>query len=166
MPDRPQEVNLGPKKLKARDPRFSDMSGKLNSDAFAASYSFLNDIRSNEMKTMESKLKNSGTSDREKDSIKKKLDSMRIQDKQRQRAGKEQEIKRRLQKQEREKIATTGKTPFFFSKTAIRKEMQTERFQELSQKGLVDAVIAKKRKKLSKNEKTMIPKRRRILDEE
>jgi ribosomal RNA-processing protein 36 len=44
-------------KRKIRDPRFDDLSGKLNEDCFRKSYSFLKDQKEEEVKQLKSVLK-------------------------------------------------------------------------------------------------------------
>ncbi|KAK1445150.1 hypothetical protein BgAZ_110560 [Babesia gibsoni] len=126
-------------RLVARDPRFSDFSGTLNEDLFRKSYSFLDEMHREEMKEIKMALnateragENTVKAAKALESIshmnissvddaKRALDRYNVQSKQMKRKEELRKLKKSLIEQEREKIATTAKDPFYYSQKKIKK---------------------------------------------
>ncbi|GFE53534.1 hypothetical protein BaOVIS_009380 [Babesia ovis] len=125
-------------RLQARDPRFSDFSGTLNDDLFRKSYSFLGDMLQEEVKEIKSALRageRAGANSLKAASAlgniahmnissfsdaKRALDRYTTQQRQLQSDQEMRELKRGLIAEEKEKIATTSKTPFYYSTKKIK----------------------------------------------
>ncbi|KAI1320921.1 rRNA biogenesis protein rrp36 [Mortierella claussenii] len=148
---------------KRRDPRFDSLSGKLDSDLFEKSYSFLKDYQADEMKKLKELIKKERDPD-----MKEKLQTQlsRMVDRQATEATQKrrQEIKREHKRKERELISK-GKNPFFLKKSDQKKLELIDKFQNLKDnpKALARA-MEKRRKRNSAKEKTKIlgAKRRRV----
>ncbi|KAF9098531.1 rRNA biogenesis protein rrp36 [Mortierella sp. GBA35] len=149
---------------KRRDPRFDSLSGKLDTDLFEKSYSFLKDYQADEMKKLRELIK------KEKDEdMKTKLQNQlsRMVDRQATEAAQKrrQEIKREHKRKEKD-LVLKGKNPFFLKKSDQKKLELIDKFKHLSEspKALARA-MEKRRKRNSAKEKTKIlgaNKRRRV----
>ncbi|KAI8598040.1 hypothetical protein EDD21DRAFT_309948, partial [Dissophora ornata] len=147
---------------KRRDPRFDGLSGKLDTDLFEKSYSFIKDYQADEMKKLKEMMKKERDSD-----MKEKLQTelSRMVDRQATEAAqkRKQEIKREHKRKERDLVAK-GKNPFFLKKSDQKKLALIDKFQSLKDnpKALARA-MEKRRKRNSAKEKSKIlgAKRRR-----
>ncbi|KAK1932961.1 hypothetical protein X943_001595 [Babesia divergens] len=136
-------IKLGKKgpdaRLVPRDPRFSDFSGTLNDDMFRKSYAFLDEMRQDEAQEIKAalrlheragpnsmraataleNLRHMGISSI--DDAKRALDKYKIQNQQLQSDESLRQFKKQLIEEEKEKIAHTGKTPFYYSQKKVKK---------------------------------------------
>ncbi|KAF8975472.1 rRNA biogenesis protein rrp36 [Entomortierella lignicola] len=148
---------------KRRDPRFDSLSGKLDTDLFEKSYSFLKDYQADEMKKLKELIKKERDPDMKE---KLQLQLSRMVDRQSMEAAQKrrQEIKREHKRKERE-LVSKGKNPFFLKKSDQKKLELIDKFQNLKDnpKALARA-MEKRRKRNSAKEKIKIlgTKRRRI----
>ncbi|KAG0247180.1 hypothetical protein BG011_001897 [Mortierella polycephala] len=148
---------------KRRDPRFDSLSGKLDTDLFEKSYSFLKDYQTDEMQKLKELIKKERDSD-----MKEKLQTQlsRMVDRQATEATlkRRQEIKREHKRKEKELVAK-GKNPFFLKKADQKKLELINKFQHLKEnpKALARA-MEKRRKRNAAKEKTKVlgTKRRRV----
>ncbi|KAF9186156.1 rRNA biogenesis protein rrp36 [Haplosporangium sp. Z 767] len=148
---------------KRRDPRFDSLSGKLDTDLFEKSYSFLKDYQADEMQKLKELIKKERDPD-----MKEKLQTQlsRMVDRQATEAAQKrrQEIKREHKRKEKELIAK-GKNPFFLKKADQKKLELINKFQHLKEnpKALARA-MEKRRKRNAAKEKTKVlgGKRRRV----
>ncbi|ORM40109.1 uncharacterized protein BXIN_1442 [Babesia sp. Xinjiang] len=131
-------------RLIARDPRFSDFSGTLNDELFRKSYAFLDDMLQEEVKDIKSALRVgeragahslkaaaalnnishmniSSFSD-----AKRALDRYKTQQKQLKSDHDIRELKKDLISEEKKKIATTWKTPFYYSTKKVKKMLRAK----------------------------------------
>ncbi|KAI8355275.1 hypothetical protein B0O80DRAFT_40073 [Mortierella sp. GBAus27b] len=147
---------------KRRDPRFDSLSGKLHTDLFEKSYSFLKDYRADEMSKLREQVK------KEKDvTTKEKLERQlsRMVDRQSTEAAQKrrQDIKRDHKRKERELIAQ-GKNPFFLKKADQKRLELIDKFQHLKDNPkALNRAMEKRRKRNAAKEKTKVlgVKRRR-----
>ncbi|KAF9898968.1 rRNA biogenesis protein rrp36 [Lobosporangium transversale] len=149
--------------VKRRDPRFDSLSGKLDTDLFEKSYSFLKDYQADEMKKLKESIKKARDPET-KEKLQRQLS--RMLDRQATEASEKrrQEIKREHKRKEKELIAK-GKNPFFLKKSDQKKLELIDKFQHLKDnpKALARA-MEKRRKRNSAKEKTKVlgAKRRRF----
>ena len=101
----------------ARDPRFDELSGKLNPDLFKKSYEFLKDVQQHEKKVLGARLKKIRNVD-DKEKIARVLQRMTEQEHQQHELEQKQAARAERRKAERERVAA-GKTPFFLKKCAL-----------------------------------------------
>ena len=88
---------------------------------------------------------------------------MDSQDRARKRLADFQEAKGDLRAVEKQKVAETGKTPYFHTTGEIRKKVLEKKFTALKKSGKVEAEIAKRRKHdAAKEKKAFIPMQRRF----
>jgi len=153
---------------KARDPRFDDMSGKLNMDLFAKNYAFLDEYRQEENQQLSTEIKNlrrrKGGSGKYEDA-KWVLQKQVQQDKQRKHLGELETATREVRQEEREKVRTTGKMPYFHSKGSVRKIVLENRKKEKGDRGGKGAALEKHEKKLESRSKKKLPARRHKHEE-
>ncbi|GIX61171.1 uncharacterized protein BcabD6B2_06060 [Babesia caballi] len=171
-------------RLKARDPRFSDFSGTLNDDLFRKSYAFLGDMLQDEVKEIKAALRvgeragiNSvkaasalnGIAHMDITSMsdaKRALDRYKTQQKQLQSDRELRELKKGLIEQEKQKIATTSKTPFYYSDKKVRKILRAK--EEAEQRAALESAAINANaaggihKKLAKAAKRKTPKQPRV----
>eukprot|EP00440_Ansanella_granifera_P022046 gb/GFBE01023938.1/.p1 GENE.gb/GFBE01023938.1/~~gb/GFBE01023938.1/.p1 ORF type:complete len:248 (+),score=88.37 gb/GFBE01023938.1/:1-744(+) len=159
---------------RARDPRFDEMAGKLDMDAFAGAYSFLEEYRDEELqelKKQKAKLQKmqkkrrfneevSAAAAEQEEELHKEIKRRVQQDKQRKHLGEVQDAERALKGEEREKVRTTGKVPFFHKRGAVRK-LVVQKKKEGKKGGTGRSKQEEKReKKLAAREKKRLPTRR------
>ncbi|PFH32891.1 hypothetical protein BESB_015040 [Besnoitia besnoiti] len=127
---------------KGRDPRFSAACGPLNLRMVSQAYAFLDDMRKQEKEALQSVVKTGrraagddagGRAKRlrkatlqEREDAKRELQKMQSQDEARKRRRVELDVRQRANRTEREKIATTGKKPFFLGRKDLRKLVKEE----------------------------------------
>ncbi|PHJ17811.1 rrna processing protein [Cystoisospora suis] len=171
-----------------RDPRFLNACGPLDVRMVSKAYSFLDDVRKQEAEELKAMIKTGkrsgytgddrlhlqnkkqrklGAAEREQAKI--ELQRLQSQEQTRKRRRAEIDVKRRLAKEEVEKIARTGKAPYFLKKVEFKK-LVTE---ELHARGGVGAkkkakLEERKTKKILAKEKKreLVPVRRRVAAEE
>lgn len=155
------------KAVQPRDPRFDDMSGNLDMDKFQQNYAFLEEYREEELKELKRDVfrvkkkmrrsKSAAAADLQ-ESMSAEIRTRIQQDKQRKHLGEMQTAERSVRREEREKVRTTGKTPYYHKRGAIRK-MVAEKRKE-SKKGSRDKQSERREKKLGSKEKKKLPRRR------
>eukprot|EP00922_Rhytidocystis_sp_ex-Travisia-forbesii_P062224 GHVS01092111.1.p1 GENE.GHVS01092111.1~~GHVS01092111.1.p1 ORF type:complete len:229 (+),score=35.50 GHVS01092111.1:63-749(+) len=130
-------MSLGVKKPQARDPRFSEFSGRLNLDLAAKSYEFLNDMRVEEKARLRelAGVSTKGRRKRGDDRVVKGMtaeeigeaqklyQSMESQDIHRERLKQGAHLKRTHRKTELEKAQKTGKKLYFIGRSAVRQHV-------------------------------------------
>jgi ribosomal RNA-processing protein 36 len=152
------------KKFKPRDPRFEKYSGNFNQGLFEASYSFLDDVRQEELQELKQALKSGDFIEQKEDLkkmiMKKKQEIQRMKDERR-----EKKVKRELIKEEKNKVKE-GKRPFFFKKGVIKMMALKEKIDEMKETGEYQEYRRKKRKREIYSEKfavNQIPRKRREM---
>ncbi|OMJ87530.1 hypothetical protein SteCoe_10704 [Stentor coeruleus] len=150
------------KKFKPKDPRFENYAGNFNQGLFEASYSFMDDYRSNELSELEKSLHDTAYSDQydslKKVYMKKKQEIQRFEDQNR-----ENKLKRKFKKEEKEKVQK-GKKPFFLKKGLIKMMAMKEKMEDLKVQGKYEDYIRKKRKRektMQRSEAFALPSERR-----
>ena len=145
-------------KVVARDPRFDPLTGPLDGNRVAQTYSFLSDYRSSEIAQLKSAIRSTkDVSAREK--LQKALKRMESRRKAEELKEERQKVVREHRKEEKERVKE-GKRPFYLKKAEQKTRVLEKRFEGMGPKK-VDKVIAKRRKKQAGKEKKMLPQRRR-----
>lgn len=151
----------------ARDPRFSDLSGKLNVELFRKSYEFIDNLRDKEESALRQfiqkyngKSKNKTTyldqfgeitlEDAKKLLSKYKSQNIAIQNKR-----EFAKLKQELKQKERLKLAISNKRTFYYSDAKIKKILKEKRDKEIS----INKIAKMEAKKAKKSIKS-IPTRR------
>eukprot|EP00127_Corallochytrium_limacisporum_P007358 Clim_evm10s248 gene=Clim_evmTU10s248 len=136
-------------KKRNRDPRFDDLSGVLHKDQYQKAYSFLDNLRAEEIEELRKSLK------KEKDPVQRErmssiLSKYRQQQKQQQDEERRLHIKRERNKAEREAVKQ-GKRPYFLKRADEKKLALTAKFNDLTQRGAGGAkkLLAKRRKRMA-----------------
>ncbi|CAG9317091.1 unnamed protein product [Blepharisma stoltei] len=155
-PDEDPEHGIFTKKIKKRDPRFDNLSGKFNQGFFEKSYSFIDDYLSQELKELQESLDDPAyAADRGRIKeliIKKKQEIQRAKDEQRY-----TNVKRKMMKEEREKVKA-GKKPYFFKKKIIKMQAMKEKLEELKETGEISKYLKRKRKRETAKETAEVNK--------
>ena len=158
------KADILPSLQKRRDPRFDNLSGKLDTDLFEKSYSFLKDYQADETKKLRELIR------KEKDiDLKEKMQNQlsKMVDRQATEASlkRRQEIKRDHKRKEKE-LVSKGKNPFFLKKSDQKKLELIDKFKHLSEspKALAKAMEKRRKRNSAKEKKTMLggAKRRRV----
>ncbi|KAI9296277.1 ribosomal RNA processing protein 36 [Neoconidiobolus thromboides FSU 785] len=142
-----------------RDPRFDNLSGKFNEDLFKKSYSFVNEIKANEMQELKTKVSKT------KDPLLKEKFSKQLNAELSKLAAEKQKedrtiLKRKIRSEEKDMVKQ-GKTPFYLKKSAIRQLELTQKFNQMKDKKNFDKVIEKKRKRNATKDHKKLPFKRR-----
>ncbi|CBZ52109.1 conserved hypothetical protein [Neospora caninum Liverpool] len=122
---------------KGRDPRFSEACGPLNLRMVSQAYAFLDDMRRAETETLKTVVKTGRSGEGgggkrakvspvEREAARRELQKMQSQDEARLRRRVEMDIRQRVTKAERDKIAQTAKKPFFLGRRDLRKLVSEE----------------------------------------
>lgn len=106
-----------PTRPKARDPRFDDLSGRLNHDRFFDSYKFLDEQQEKELAKLK-KLKKRMHGDKQ-EAVAATVAKTQQQIAERRRALRVKEKLRQKKKEEQEAVAQ-GKNPYFLKKSAVK----------------------------------------------
>jgi len=156
-----------------RDPRFSDQSGTLNVEMFQKAYSFLDEYREDEKRALEEEREKLGKlskrvrgqhaawASERTEAIKTKLSHMKQEDTRRKFEGEVEATRRELQREEREKVKITGKTPYFHKPGEIRQIVRAKR----KGKSARSKQEEKREKRVTNREKRRLPSRRTPADE-
>mmetsp|Transcript_87330 Transcript_87330/g.232732 ORF Transcript_87330/g.232732 Transcript_87330/m.232732 type:complete len:278 (-) Transcript_87330:62-895(-) len=141
------------------DPRFERTSGKLNEELFRKSFAFVAQKRQEEMKELKqrmSKIKDPTA----REELAAELDALqRVQ--QREAAVEARRERETERKRTERKLVREGKKPFFLKKSDQRNLELAKRFEDLSKKGKVDDVVAKRRRKNAQKDHRYMPYQRR-----
>ncbi|KAL7931236.1 hypothetical protein V8C35DRAFT_310752 [Trichoderma chlorosporum] len=146
---RRREILADPRR-KARDPRFDDLSGKLDEAKIARNYAFLDEYRESEMAELRMQIKKTKDVTMKED-LKRQLLSMESKRKARQKKDEEAKLLQEHRKKEKELVAQ-GKQPFYLRKSEQKKQVLMNRYASMS-KSQVDKAIERKRKKVVSKEK-------------
>lgn len=140
------------------DPRFSDVSGKLDDKIFSKDYSFLDDYKEDEIKKLSGVLKKVKTV-MKRDEIKAELVKMKQQFSERKRGLQVASRLDQIKSNERAKVKE-GKQPFYLKKSAMKELALEEKFNELKKNGKLNKFMEKKRKKNASKDRRWLPDRR------
>ena len=141
-----------------RDPRFEEASGEFNNVFFSKSFSFVDEMRENEIKAVQEALKKE-KSQKEKDKLRKVLVNLKQQLAQHKQKVALDSVLQKDKKARREAMEQ-GKTPFYHKKSEIRELAAVERFKMVEKEGgekAVNKLISRKRKKLMGKDKSKLP---------
>ncbi|XP_953485.1 uncharacterized protein TA11215 [Theileria annulata] len=172
------------KKMVTRDPRFSELSGKLNVDMFRRSYSFLEDMRKEEVKDImqaikinkkfgtdslkgiESMKKISHLNISNIEEAKRALDRYKAENAHLEKKDELRKLKKSLVKEEMDKIALTGKKPYYFTDKKVKKiykEINKKKIEESMKSTAINYGPNKAiHKKLESQSRRMVPKERKL----
>ena len=145
-----------------RDPRFDDLSGTYNEALYEKSYSFLNDIRKDELNSVKKQLKKSKNKER-KEKLHKLLQRMEQQNTLRDQSQKRKE-KDRARKKEEIELVRKGKKVFYLKKSEKKKVELAEKYKGLKDAGQLDKYMSKKRKRNAAKEKKKLPFQKTLVD--
>eukprot|EP01059_Diplonema_ambulator_P000501 TRINITY_DN10410_c0_g1_i4.p1 TRINITY_DN10410_c0_g1~~TRINITY_DN10410_c0_g1_i4.p1 ORF type:complete len:201 (+),score=67.19 TRINITY_DN10410_c0_g1_i4:39-605(+) len=144
-----------------RDPRFSDLSGKLNEGLYEASYSWLGEMRDTEEKKLRQEERRLRTAKRPEVLEKREVIHQELGVYKRERKEKQQKEIERRQKREWRKVegakVAKGKKPFFLKKSAKKEEELKIKFDKLKKEGKLDTFLTKARKRQSLKDAAMYP---------
>ncbi|XP_071996021.1 ribosomal RNA processing protein 36 homolog [Engystomops pustulosus] len=143
------------KKTVLRDPRFDDLSGEFKPEIFHKTYGFIDDIKKNEKKILEKKLKKMRNPEA-KQRVQQLLRRMDQQEKASQKKQRLWEQQLEFKRQQREQ-AQQGKKPFYLKKGDVRKLELADKYLELKKKGKVESFLSKKRKRNATKDRRRLP---------
>merc|ERR1712168_539127 len=138
-----------------RDPRFDNLSGKFNDDLFQKSYSFVEDMKKDELKVVKKQFKKTRNKE-EKSSLHKLLQRMEEQEKVNLLKAKRKELEKKRKKEEFA-ARNEGKKVFYLKKKEAKKLELLDQYKKLKESGKVDKVMNRKRKvNASKQKKSFL----------
>mmetsp|Transcript_25231 Transcript_25231/g.54557 ORF Transcript_25231/g.54557 Transcript_25231/m.54557 type:complete len:273 (+) Transcript_25231:124-942(+) len=143
---------------KTEDPRFSDISGKLDEKIFAKNYEFLDEYRDKEIEVLSKslrKIKGEG----KRAELKTELLQMKQQSKERKRGLRVMHRLDSLHREERQKVKE-GKKPYFMKRAVVEHISLEERYKELRKEGKLGKFMEKRRKKDASKDRRWLPGRR------
>lgn len=143
------------KKATQRDPRFDDLSGEYKADIFEKTYKFINDIKHQEKKVVQKKLKKT-KNERQKDKLQFLLKRMENQERARVSREQQRETELQFKKQQRER-ANQGQAPLFLKKSEKKKLQLLEKYQGLKKSGKLENFLSKKRKRNAGKDRKKLP---------
>lgn len=136
---------ISAKKVVARDPRFDSLCGTFDEKAFKHSYAFVNDLRENDLETLQNELKEA-TDQKARKKIKyliQRLENQIREEKKR----KEKEEKKREEKKEVLESIKRGEKPIFKKKSEKKVLNLVSQYEELKNGGKLKKHIQRLRKK-------------------
>ncbi|KAJ2955257.1 hypothetical protein NQZ79_g8714 [Umbelopsis isabellina] len=146
---------------KRRDPRFDQMSGKLNQDLFEKSYDFLDKYKQDEEQMLKAEML------KEKDpEEKERLQQVLLRMVSQRNATKDAKRKQALQRERKrteQDLVKQGKKPFYLKKSDQKKLELIDKFKQLGDKN-VDKILEKRRKRNATKEHKKVPFKRRKAD--
>ena len=149
---------VAPPTVAHRDPRFTNLSGTLNTNKVAANYAFLDEYRQSELAALKSTIRN--TKDpTAKEALKKELLVMESREKARKDKEIQQAVLREHRRKEKEAVRS-GKQPFYLKRGEQKKLALVKKFEGLGEKK-VEKIIEKRRKKKAGKERRNMPAERR-----
>lgn len=131
-------------KRRHRDPRFDNLSGTFNDDMFQKSYSFVDEMKKDELKMVKKQFKKARNKE-EKSSLHKLLQRMEEQEKVNELKAKRKENEKKRKKEEYE-ARSAGKKVFYLKKKEAKKLELLDQYKKLKESGKVDKVLNRKRK--------------------
>ncbi|KAL8141664.1 hypothetical protein V2J09_014696 [Rumex salicifolius] len=158
-----REVIQAPKKI-ARDPRFENLCGKLDTEGFKKRYNFLyQEHLPAEKADLLKQLKKSKDPEVTAD-LKSRISEIEKQLKTASTKNVEKQILTAHKKKERE-AAKQGKQPFYLKKSEVRKQKLIQKYESLKDAGKLDAYIEKRRKRNASKDQRFMPYRRPVNNE-
>eukprot|EP01027_Heterolobosea_sp_BB2_P003965 GEZU01005963.1.p1 GENE.GEZU01005963.1~~GEZU01005963.1.p1 ORF type:complete len:180 (-),score=66.28 GEZU01005963.1:111-650(-) len=162
-----QKVVQGRINKMSRDPRFDNLSGALHQSQFEASYSFLKEMRKEEMAQLKeklSKMKKAGNANTEEfKEIQREYNRMLSLASEAKRANIAKKARKQIRQEEMELVAM-GKKPYYFKKSDEKKLVNKLVYEELKKEnpGKVKKLIAKKQKRVASKVKRYRPYDRKV----
>jgi len=149
--------------IRARDPRFSSLSGSFNPDLFEKSYSFLSEARTFEIQSLREALENKkkggsgGLSATERERMQNALKRLESQEEARKAEHRKKEVERGWKAEERKK-RNEGKRAWYLKDADKKKLFLEDKFSQLSgDKRKLRKTIEKKQRKIAQREKKAMP---------
>ncbi|KAI8048374.1 hypothetical protein BDF22DRAFT_658346 [Syncephalis plumigaleata] len=154
-------------KKKSRDPRFDRLSGHFNEDLFQKAYGFIDEYRQSELQQMKQQLKKTKKPEMTAE-LQREIKRMESKEASRQETKRLQEFKRRLRKEEAEKVKQ-GKKPYFIKQSEVKRLALVDKYEQLAKHeggtAKLDRILEKRRKRNAAKERKAMPKRRRTVME-
>ncbi|RUS22845.1 hypothetical protein BC937DRAFT_86429 [Endogone sp. FLAS-F59071] len=147
---------------KRRDPRFDQLSGKLNQDLFEKSYSFLDEYKSSELDMLREQIRKEKDQE-EKERLQDLLKRMQSREFTMRAQKNKLELKRQRKKTEMD-LVKKGKKPFFLKKSDEKKLELISKFDSLKGTKNLDKILEKKRKRNAAKEHRHVPYKRQRND--
>jgi ribosomal RNA-processing protein 36 len=147
--------------MKRRDPRFDQMSGKLNQDLFEKSYGFLDKYKQDEEQMLKAQMLKEKDPE-EKERLQRVLMRMVSQRSATTEAKRKQALQRERKRTEQE-LVKQGKKPFYLKKSDQKKLALIDKFKQLGDKN-VDKILEKRRKRNATKDHKKVPYKRRKTD--
>ncbi|CAF1268652.1 unnamed protein product, partial [Didymodactylos carnosus] len=145
------------------DPRFDERCGEYDARTFRRTYNFITDLRSEELVTMKTQLKNTEDPN-ERLKIKQVIQRLKTQIKNVEDFKKEEELHEEIKTHSKE-IAKDGQATPYISKDVKKVIKLATKYTDLKKSGKVDAYLSQKRKRLASKQKSKLPFRRPVDDE-
>ena len=169
-------VTIGANRYRARDPRTVSLSGRLDADAFAGRYGFLDEMQEGEIETLKRRVSAWKTSGKRGQKDRKRLGittgggsleadqeelTRLLQERAERKRADVVRAARRAVKERLKKDVATGKHGAYYPKRSELRKMEAEaKFEEIRKRGgdeAVDKAIAKRRKKNVAKEARSMP---------
>ncbi|CAG0903126.1 unnamed protein product [Cyprideis torosa] len=154
-PPGPREVVAVSSKAKHRDPRFDPLCGDYKPELWKKSYSFIEDMRKEELETVKNQMKDE-TDEEKRERMKDLVKRMQNQANAREVEEAREERKKKA-KQEAIEALKQGRKPFFKSDAHLRKEELEEKYKKLKSSGELKKFLEKKKKRLASSERKAKP---------
>lgn len=133
-----------------RDPRFDDLSGNLNLQAWQENYGFLRETRKKEKEVLKKELKSEQDPEK-KQKMKSIIQRMENQEREQARKEKEREVRREERQQQREALRQ-GRKPRFVSNKERKLLVKAAHFEELKKGNKLEKYLERKEKRLKAKE--------------
>ncbi|KAF0714234.1 Aste57867_3949 [Aphanomyces stellatus] len=147
------------RKLKTRDPRFDNASGKLNDDLFKKSYAFLDEYKKDELEEVKKQLKHAKSKTRRSD-LQQELSSRKQELAENKRAERIRDATLKRKREEREAVEK-GKGAFYLKRKDKKQLELKAKFDELQESGRLSKFMAKRRKKNANKDHRWLPTQRK-----
>ena len=143
--------------IRKRDPRFDNLSGKLNRGHWETAYNFIDDYKKTELQQIRSVVKKTKDLDA-KAQLESELSREQNRVAERQQWKERREIVQEHRRNERKAIAEGKKSkPYHLSRQGLKKATLEKKFETLKKRGNLDKYMEKRRKKNSQKDRRRMP---------
>ena len=148
--------------IRKRDPRFDNLSGKLNRGHWETAYTFIDDYKQSELEEMKRAAKNQKNDEEgvaKRQQIEQDLSKEQNRVSERRQWKQERSIVQEHRRKERKAIAEGKKTtPYHLSRQGLKKAKLEKQFVDLKKKGKLDKYMEKRRKKNAMKDRRRMPR--------
>lgn len=136
------------------DPRFDPACSTGDAATATRSYAFLRDMRAAEEAELDRAAR------RGDDAAARRLKSMRSVDEAAAERAREEDVRRTLRREERDRVASGGKRAWYVKEKVVKEKVIERKFEELKSSGRLQKYVERRRKREAGKDKRLLPSER------